>query len=148
MFQQRPAPCKILATMKRDYTLLFFVDPFDFETFDFAVFDFGFVDLFTDLAPSARRAGWFPSACAAISIDLISSAAGATAPEDTAACSAGNFCFKSITGSNRSPIFSTRLMTSLFSNTSSPASFFLRHFSTSSHDTGVDTVGCSRARRE
>src|SRR5208337_2633730 len=60
----------------------------------------------------------------------------------------GSFCFSFSTGSKRSPIFSTRASTSLASKTKRPASFFFSACSTSSQVTGVDTVGCSRARSE
>src|SRR5580658_9098898 len=60
----------------------------------------------------------------------------------------GSFCCNLNTGSKRSPIFSTRAKTSFASNTRRAASFFLSACSTSSQLMGVDTVGCSRARRE
>src|SRR5664279_295095 len=64
------------------------------------------------------------------------------------ASSGGIFCFNFSTGSNRSPYFLARANTSSDSNTSKVGSPFLRQFSTSSHFTGVETVGRSFARNE
>src|SRR5205814_5096521 len=47
-----------------------------------------------------------------------------------------------------SPSFSARLSTCSESKTRRLGSFAFRHFSTSSHVTGVDTVGRARARSE
>src|SRR6185312_13279730 len=58
----------------------------------------------------------------------------------------GSFCFFFATGSNRSPSLSTRFRTWSESKTSRLGFLALRHFSTSSHVTGVDTVGRARAR--
>src|SRR5713101_788776 len=60
----------------------------------------------------------------------------------------GSFCFFLITGSNRSPSFSTRLRTWSESNTSFVGSPAFKQRSTSSQDTGVETVGRDRARSE
>src|SRR5258708_39841037 len=60
----------------------------------------------------------------------------------------GSFCLMVSTGANRSPTFLTRSRTWAASKTSREASFFFRHFSTSSQLTGVETVGLSRARSE
>src|SRR5687768_4716465 len=59
---------------------------------------------------------------------------------------ADNCCSVVSTGSNRSPIAATRSSTSSLVNRSSSSPE--AHASTSSHATGVDTVGSSRARRE
>ena len=63
-------------------------------------------------------------------------------------CHYGSFCFNFNNGSNRSPIFSTRFSTSSERKFSRSASFFFNADLTSSHSTGVETVGCSFARRE
>src|SRR4051795_3417283 len=56
--------------------------------------------------------------------------------------SSGSSCSRSTTGANRSPCASTRSSTSCASNTSASGS----PASTSSQDSGVDTVGRSRAQ--
>jgi len=60
----------------------------------------------------------------------------------------GSSCTSDRTGANRSPTSSTRRRTSAVSNVSSDGSPTSRHARTSSQDTGVDTVGRSRARKE
>src|ERR1019366_8818461 len=64
------------------------------------------------------------------------------------ASTGGLFFFHFSTGSNRSPYFLARANTSSDSNTSKLASPFFRQTSTSSHLTGVETVGRSLARNE
>src|SRR6059058_5980932 len=59
----------------------------------------------------------------------------------------GSFCFSSSTGSKRSRSFSTRARTFSERNFKRSAFFFFRQFSTSSHVTGVETVGSSLARK-
>src|SRR6266481_5977648 len=92
--------------------------------------------------PGAPLFGCGSSACAA----------RATVPgwaaDGVARRRSGNFCFNFNTGACRSPIFSKRSRTCAASNTSELASFLRRARSTSSQETGVDTVGCSRARSE
>src|SRR5258708_5201427 len=60
----------------------------------------------------------------------------------------GSFCFFLATGSKRSPSLATRLRTCSQSKTSRLGSFAFKHFSTSSHVTGVETVARARARNE
>src|SRR3954447_4055000 len=60
----------------------------------------------------------------------------------------GSSCTRVSTGPNRSPSRSTRARTSSCSNTSSDGSPASRQASTSSHATGVETVGLSFARSE
>src|SRR6476646_11128812 len=60
----------------------------------------------------------------------------------------GSFCLSVYTSADRSPILSTRLRVSSQRKTSLRASFFFDVVSTSSQVTGVETVGCSRARSE
>src|ERR1700686_3674148 len=113
-------------TQTRDYTLLAF--------FRAELLRAGFV-----LRPAFR--GRAESFWAAISLRSGSFSAAM-------AFRSGSFCFNVITGANKSPIFSTREITCGASNTSRLASFFLNVRSTSSQVTGVETVGCSRARSE
>src|SRR5260370_5195948 len=72
----------------------------------------------------------------------------ASAPPVASSSDLGSFCFFLITGSNRSPSFSTRLSTLSESNTSFVGSPAFKQRSTSSHDTGVETVGRDRARSQ
>src|SRR5207245_2718661 len=72
----------------------------------------------------------------------------ASAPPVASSSDLGSFCFFLITGSNRSPTFSTRLSTWSDSKTSFVGSPDFKQRSTSSHDTGVETVGRDRARSE
>src|SRR5215472_11830561 len=60
----------------------------------------------------------------------------------------GSFCFSFRTGWNRSPICSTRCSTASESKTRKSGSRASRQPATSSHVTGVETVGRSRARSE
>ena len=62
--------------------------------------------------------------------------------------SSGSSCFSSSTGSNRSPRFSTRSSTSVASKRATPGLLARRRPRPRSHSTGVETVGCSRARSE
>src|SRR5438094_828554 len=72
----------------------------------------------------------------------------AGAPPVSCSSERGSFCFFFTTGSNRSPSFATRASTWSESNTSVEGSPVFKHFSTSAHVTGVDTVGRARARSE
>src|SRR5260370_1123378 len=72
----------------------------------------------------------------------------ATPPPVASSSDLGSFCFFLDTGSKRSPSLATRLRTCSESNTSRLGSFAFRHFSTSSHVTGVETVARARARSE
>src|SRR6266851_2174872 len=72
----------------------------------------------------------------------------ATPPPVASSSDLGSFCFFLMIGSQRSPCLATRARTWAESNTSRLGSFFFRQFSTSSHVTGVDTVGRARARSE
>src|ERR1700674_5500647 len=114
----------------RDYTLRRFAGS------DFAFVFVVFLGVFF-----SARGGASPWAAMLMASSTFSDSAASPA-------NCGSFCFSFCTGSNRSPIFSTRASTSFASNTSRPASFFFSACSTSSQVTGVETVGCSRARRE
>src|SRR6266850_2601414 len=59
----------------------------------------------------------------------------------------GNFCFSFSTGAKRSPCFSTRARTLSERNFSRSAFFLFKQLATSSHATGVETVGSSLARK-
>src|SRR5262245_36988441 len=61
---------------------------------------------------------------------------------------AGNFCLSWSTGLKMSPAFFTRCKTSAVSNDSRFGSPAFNAFATSSHSSGVETVGCSFARSE
>src|SRR6266404_3822490 len=60
----------------------------------------------------------------------------------------GSFCFSFSTGSKRSAIFLTRSRVLSERNLRRSAFFFFRQLATSSHVTGVETVGSSLARSE
>src|SRR4029077_18930449 len=72
----------------------------------------------------------------------------ASAPPVASTSDLGSFCFFLRTGSKRSPCLATRARTCSDSKTRSLGSPALKHFSTSVHDTGVETVGRWRARSE
>src|SRR5213595_3014314 len=60
----------------------------------------------------------------------------------------GSFCLSFSTGAKRSPIFFTRSRVLSERNFRRSAFFFFRQLATSSHVTGVETVGSSLARSE